>query len=386
MSVDVVLAGVGGYGATHLNVMRPAIEQGAMRLVGAIDPAGDRAADWADLQARGVPLWKDLDAFWAAGVSADLIVVATPIQYHASQTCAALQRGLPVLCEKPAAASLSEVRQMMAARDCAGRLAAIGYQWSFSTAMRRLKRDIAEGRFGRPWRLSAWVAWPRDSAYYGRNGWAGRIRDDAGRLVNDSPVNNATAHYLHNMFFVLGLEGLGSAAAPFTLAADLYRANTIENFDTACLRLTLADGAEILFFTSHAVDQGNQPTFRYEFERGTVAYGAQPGGVRATLADGTVVDYGSPDADATTRKLMDTLAAVRDNTGETPCSLEAAAMQTRVIDALQQMPVHAFPGAACRTRATRPGVTQTCVPGLYDALRQGFEQGRLLSELSLPWA
>ena len=53
MSVDVVLAGVGGYGATHLNVMRPAIEQGAMRLVGAIDPAGDRAADWADLQARG---------------------------------------------------------------------------------------------------------------------------------------------------------------------------------------------------------------------------------------------------------------------------------------------------------------------------------------------
>jgi hypothetical protein len=83
---------------------------------------------------------------------------------------------------------------------------------------------------------------------------------------------------------------------------------------------------------------------------------------------------------------MDTLAAVRDNTGETPCSLEAAAMQTRVIDALQQMPVHAFPGAACRTRATRPGVTQTFVPGLYDALRQGFEQGRLLSELNLPWA
>ncbi len=358
-----------------------------MRLVGAIDPAGDRAADWADLQARGVPLWKDLDAFWAAGVPADLIVVATPIQYHASQTCAALQRGLPVLCEKPAAASLSEVRQMMAARDCAGRLAAIGYQWSFSTAMRRLKRDIAEGRFGRPWRLSAWVAWPRDSAYYGRNGWAGRIRDDAGRLVNDSPVNNATAHYLHNMFFVLGLEGLGSAAAPFTLAADLYRANTIENFDTACLRLTLADGAEILFFTSHAVDQGNPPTFRYEFERGTVAYGAQPGGVRATLADGTVVDYGSPDADATTRKLMDTLAAVRDNTGETPCSLEAAAMQTRVIDALQQMTTRALPAACCRTMPGAKGSSVlTYVPGLFDAMRQGFEQGRLFSEMNLPWA
>ena len=98
----------------------------------------------------------------------DRIVLATPIQHHAAQTCAALERGLAVLCEKPAAASLDEVRRMAAARERAGRLVAIGYQWSFSTAMRRLRRDIAECRFGRPRRLRAWVAWPRDAAYYGR--------------------------------------------------------------------------------------------------------------------------------------------------------------------------------------------------------------------------
>jgi predicted dehydrogenase len=387
MSVDVVLAGVGGYGASYLELMRPAIAQGAMRLAGAVEPAPGRTADMDDLRARGVPVWKDLGDFLAADVPAALIVLATPIQHHAAQTCAALERGLAVLCEKPAAASLDEVRRMAAARERAGRLVAIGYQWSFSTAMRRLRRDIAECRFGRARRLRAWVAWPRDAAYYGRNGWAGRIRDAAGRLVNDSPVNNATAHYLHNMFFVLGLDGLGPAARPFTMEAEIYRANAIENFDTACLRLVTDDNTEILFFASHAVDQTSRPTFIYEFERGTVAFGAQPGGVRATLPDGTSVDYGNPDGDAMNRKLLDTLAAVREGSRETPGSLEAAAMQTRVIDALQQMTTRALPAACCRTMPGAKGSSVlTYVPGLFDAMRQGFEQGRLFSEMNLPWA
>lgn len=386
MSVDVVLVGVGGYGAAHLNVMRPAIEQGAMRLVGAVDPAVERATDWPDLKSRGIPVWKNLDGLWASGVQASLVVLATPIQFHALQTCAALDRGVSVLCEKPAAASLAEVRRMAEARDRAGRLVAVGYQWSFSTAMRTLKRDIATGRYGRPRRLRTWVSWPRDAAYFGRNNWAGRIRDAAGRLVNDSPVNNATAHYLHNMFFVLGLEGFGAGAQPAALEAELYRANPIENFDAACLRITTDDGVEILFTSAHCVDQSNVPTFSYEFEQGTVTYGQHDGKVMGTLADGTTIDYGKPDADAMARKLGDTLAAVRDGSRETPCSLEAAAMQTCVIDALQQMNVATLPAADCRQRVNEQGVALTYWPGLYEAIRQGFDQGRLFSEMNLPWA
>jgi predicted dehydrogenase len=386
MSVDVVLVGVGGYGASHLEVMRPAIEQGAMRLVGAVDPHAGGAADWPDLQSRNIPIWQDLNGFWASGVQASLIVLATPIQFHGPQTCDALERGVSVLCEKPAAASLEEVRQMVAARDRAGRLASIGYQWSFSTAMQTLKRDIASGRYGKPRRLRAWAASPRDAAYYGRNNWAGRIRETAGRLVHDSPANNANAHYLHNMFFVLGLDGLGPSVRPITIEAELYRANAIENFDTACLRLTTADGVELLFYTSHAVDQGHAPTFCYDFERGSVTYGTPGGALTGSLSDGTTVDYGRPDADAMTRKLLDTLAAVRDGTFETPCSLETAAMQTRVIDVLQQMTIHTLPADVCRTRANEKGVPLTYVPGLHDAIRQGFEQGLLFSEMGLPWA
>ncbi len=386
MAVDVILVGVGGYGGAHLGVMRPAIGQGRMRLAGAIDPQAERAPDWADLQARGVPVWKDWEAFGASGARAALAVLATPIPWHAPQTCAALDMGMSVLCEKPAAASVDEVARMTAARDRAGRLAAIGYQWSFSSAIQHLKRDIQAGRYGRPRRLRTWVAWPRTAAYFRRNNWAGRIRDDAGRLVHDSPVNNATAHYLHNMLYVLGEGGPDSAAAPVSVEAELYRANPIENYDTACLRLLTAAGTEVLFFTSHAVDQCNTPTLVYEFERGTIAYGGDHPRITATGVDGATVDYGDPNDDGMQRKLLDTLEAVGQGSNRTPCGLETAGMHTRVVDALQQMEIRELDADRCRTRAEAPGTTLTYLPGLYAAMQAGFEQGRLFSEQGLSWA
>ncbi len=386
MAVDVVLVGIGGYGREYLKVMRPAIEQGVMRLVGGVDPFVERAPDWPEIQAMGIPVWQEMGGLCASGVRPALVVLASPIQFHCEQTCVALALGANVLCEKPAAATVAEVAQMIAAREAAAKLVAIGYQWSFSTAVQRLKGDIQAGRYGRPKRLRTWVAWPRHSGYYGRNGWAGRIRDDAGRLVNDSPVNNATAHYLHNMLYLLGDGGPDSAAQPVSVQAELYRANPIENFDAACLRVMTADGAEILFFSAHCVEQGNSPTFTFDFERGSVSYAAWNDSMRGTLADGSVVDYGKPDADAMSRKLLATLDAVRQGSRLTVCGLETAAMHTRVIDALQQMPVRPFAAALRQVKPAEGDATLTYVPGLFENMKAGFDQGRLFSEMGLPWA
>lgn len=40
--------------------------------------------------------------------------------------------------------------------------------------------------------------------YNGRNAWAGARDDGAGTWILDSPINNATAHYLHNVLYVMG--------------------------------------------------------------------------------------------------------------------------------------------------------------------------------------
>jgi hypothetical protein len=61
----------------------------------------------------------------------------------------------------------------------------------------------------------------------------------AGLGIFDSPANNATAHFLHNMFYLLGATR-ETSAAPAVVQAELYRANAIENFDTAAIRFAAA--------------------------------------------------------------------------------------------------------------------------------------------------
>ena len=167
------------------------------------------------------------------------MLIVTPIHLHAEHTCFALRNGANVLCEKPLAGTLIDALAMHEAQreasERGGPFTAIGYQWSFSQAVQSLKRAILSGSLGRPVRMRTMVHQPRPIGYFRRNDWAGRIRTPDGHSVFDSPVNNASAHFLHNMFYLLGATR-ETSATPAWVQAELYRANAIENYDTAALR------------------------------------------------------------------------------------------------------------------------------------------------------
>src|SRR5690606_23790349 len=137
-------------------------------------------------------------------------------------------------CEKPLSATVDEALAMIEARDRANRTVAVGYQLSYSKKIQALKQDMMNGVFGKPIRFRTMALWPRADSYYDR-AWAGRIQDDHGRLIFDSVANNATAHYIHNMFYVLGKE-IDRSAQPARVTAELYRARLIQNYDTAVMR------------------------------------------------------------------------------------------------------------------------------------------------------
>ena len=197
------------------------------------------------------------------------------------------------------------------------------------------QRDISAGRYGRPKRLRTRVYWPRDEKYYSRSSWAGRQRDQDGRPVFDSPANNACAHHLHNMFYVLG-DAPQHSDWPRTVQAELYRAHPIENYDTIAFRCWTEHGTEILFFASHATKTQRDPAFAYEFETGTIHYGGKFGDfIVAECADGTRVEYGSPASAESAEKLFDVLESIRNNT-PVVCGPEAAVRQTACIYAAQQ--------------------------------------------------
>lgn len=383
---SVLLVAINGYGSYYVNALLDLEAQGQAKIVGIADPMAARCEKLAELTAHGAPVFESVDAFYAAGLRADLATIASPIQFHCDQSCTALAHGSAVLCEKPVGARLEEADRMMAAEQAAGRFLAIGYQWSFSRAIQALKADVIAGRYGAPRRLKTCVLWPRGSHYFARNNWAGRIKDGAGRWVLDSPVNNATAHYLHNMLYVLG-DRSDTSARPVEVQAELYRANAIETFDSCAMRVRTACGAEILFFTSHTVEHQENPEIVFEFERGAVRYSEKATGAQivGTFSDGSTCHYGDPSADPRT-KLLDCLAAVRDRSRKIACGVPAARMHTACVNALQGIPVTVFAKDQVRAVTRDNSGTLTFVPGIDTLFSDAFKANALPSETQAPLA
>src|SRR5690606_13051786 len=100
---------------------------------------------------------------------------------------AALQAGLHVLLEKPVAATVQEVDAIIAAQTAAARLVAVGFQDLYVPAALDIKKRVLDGQIGTLRKVVVRGQWPRSSAYYARNEWAGRLQID-NAWVLDSPV------------------------------------------------------------------------------------------------------------------------------------------------------------------------------------------------------
>jgi predicted dehydrogenase len=386
-AVRVILAGLGGYGHQYLGALLDQAEAFGVTLVAGVDPSPERCARLGELRTRGVPLFTSLEEALDR-VPAELAVISTPIHFHSAQSCLAAERGLDVLCEKPLAATVAEARQMREAERKTGRFIAIGYDWSFSAAIQRLKADMRSGRFGRPLHFKTVVCWPRGEDYYGRNDWAGRLRTADGSWVCDSPVNNATSHQLHNMLYLLGPDREHSVQWT-NITAELYRANPIETFDTAALRLQTSENVELLFLTSHAVAWYLGPLIHYRFEEADIVYDVRGGlphdAFVARFRDGSVASYGSPNTPPL-QKLREAAAAVRTR-APLACAVEAATPHLRCVSALHRAAaVRPFPAEIVEWRG-EPGKRQPETRGLMEVFVQCYEQGCLPAELGgVTWA
>jgi predicted dehydrogenase len=313
-----------------------------------------------------------------ARTQVDLLMVVTPIQVHAPQTCYALGHGANVLCEKPLAGSMGDALWMLDASRRAKGFAAIGYQWSFSAAVQALKRDMMSGVFGAAKRMKTLVFSPRGQSYFRRNDWVGRVRTADGAGVLDSPVNNATSHFLHNMFYLLG-KTRQTSAMPATVRAELYRANDIENYDTAAIRAETTCGTEILFYTTHAVQERRGPTSRFEFEHAVVEFDADASGqFIAHFHDGRQKSYGQPNLDRH-EKIWQAVDSVR--TGQpVACDVAAAMAHTSCVMAAQQSSsIHEFP-LRLRKTIELDGEPMVCVDGLQETFARCYQDGVLPSE------
>ena len=371
--MKLLIVGAGGYGAGYV---AKALEDPNAVIAGVVEPFFDTCSTRDKILEAGIPVYQTMEAFYAEH-DAQLALISTPTYLHASQSLCALEHGTHVLCEKPAAPSVAQVEAMMDGAKKWDRFVAIGYQWSFAHAMRRLKQDILDGKMGKALTLKTVVNWPRDHKYYARGGgWGGRIQKD-GVLINDSIASNACAHYLHNMLYVLGSD-MGTSVLPVEMEAECLRVNAIENFDTCVLRMKTEQGALLFFAASHGADGLRNPEFEYRFEQAVVRYPAGNGKeVVAEFADGTVVNYGNPFENDMTK--YEECVECAEHGGQPICTPKTAICHTKVIEAIQtHVSITDFPGKLIREDVSAGRVYGE---GIREALDEAYDTMSLFSQI-----
>lgn len=381
--VSLLMVGTGGYGYYYLKTMLEDFAAGSVRLMGAVDPFPERSGMLGELKEREIPIYESLEDFFREGQAVDLTVIASPIHFHVPQSLVALEHGSNVLCDKPVSATVQEADQLIEARDASGRWVMIGYQWSYSTAIQDLKKDIMKGVFGRPLLLKTLCFWPRDAGYYRRNNWAGKQRDEGGRWILDSPLNNAMAHFLHNLFYLLG-EEIHLSSQPEEVTAELYRAYPIQNFDSAACRVITREKVELLIYVSHTVAGERGPIFNLEFEDAVVSYGDISEEIIATDNRGRTKSYGSPEADHQFLKLFEAVEAV-----STPrpaiCGPEAARSQTLCINGVQES-VPDIPTLPDSLLECSNDGKRIWIRGLDESFYECYQEAILPGEAGVGWA
>jgi len=266
--VATAVVGMGGYAARILDLLlrQEGSPDHPPRVVAVTSSAPQRHPELAArLQAHGVAIAPSFEALLARQ-DVEAVWLPVPIDLHLPFLRQALAAGKPVLCEKPVAGCVDDCDRMIEIRDAQPLPVAIGYQDIYEPSTTSLKRHILAGELGAITSVTLHGVWPRDSLYYGRADWSGRLRRN-GVWVLDSPVQNALNHFLNLTLFLLGPTPAESAL-PVAVEAELYRANDIENYDTASLRLRLDSGTTFLVLVTHAAQRTIHPVIRLSGESG----------------------------------------------------------------------------------------------------------------------
>ena len=381
--VSVLLIGISGYGHTYLRELFNDQNETSY-LVGAVDINPKRSDYYNEIIERGIPIYDSIEQFYSHH-RADLAIISTPIHLHKQQSIYAMKHGSHVLCEKPMTANPDDISDMIQTRDATGKFLAIGFNWSFAPSVQQLKSDVLKGKFGKAKRLKSIVLWPRDEDYYNRSAWAGKTYSPEGDMIFDSVVNNATAHFLHHLFYVTG-DTVETSANPTNLTAELYKVNDIETFDTCAVKITTQANIDILYIASHAVTENRRPHFVMEFEKGTVTYDPEVDsrGMVATLDDGTTIEYGDPELERNS-KFPVCIEAILKGHDHILCGVEAATPHVQSIYAMHQsVPnVPKFPEHITKRDAEKK---LNWIDGLDNLLQDCYEKWSIPSDLNVEWS
>src|SRR4030081_4023728 len=168
------------------------------------------------------------------------VIVSTPEQEHMAAVCAALERGLPVLVEKPIALSLKDAGRILDVLEKTNGNLRVGYSRRYKECFLRAKEQMIHGRLGRVVGGTARVYNSRAQAF------AILKRDP-----HATPVLDVLTYYVDLMCWFL--EGNHPVEVVARGQHGIFKAAGFGAHDVTWAIVTFADGAVINLGVSYAL-------------------------------------------------------------------------------------------------------------------------------------
>lgn len=266
--------GLGWIGRLRMEAIEAA---GAGEVAALCEPARARLAELSAARpdAARFAAYEELLAA-ARDLALDGVVIATPNVLHAPQAIAALERGLPVFCQKPLAIDAAEAARTIAAARAADRSLGVDYSYRHTDGARELARRLAAGELGRVFAVDAAF----HNAYGPDKPWCWDAAVAGGGALIDLGVHliDLALWLLGNAAGAGGPDGTGEPPAVAAVSGAPLREGRplagrgIDDFTTA--RLALARDGEppvsLHLATSWNAHAGRDCDFRFDLH-GTLA-------------------------------------------------------------------------------------------------------------------
>ena len=148
------IIGMGVQGSYYADILagRREIPQPQGCVLGAVCSRSDKSREAEKL---GVPWFRDWRELLASG-SCDAVILTVPHFQHHEIAIAALERGIHVLCEKPAGVRASDVQQMLDAQAKSTAKLGMFLQQRTIPLFKRIRGIVASGELGQL-RRSNWI-------------------------------------------------------------------------------------------------------------------------------------------------------------------------------------------------------------------------------------
>ncbi|MBO5479781.1 MAG: Gfo/Idh/MocA family oxidoreductase [Clostridia bacterium] len=218
------IIGYGTMGSWHAENVRDRIAGLDVAVVYDIDPKKREKAS-----ADGFCVYDTAEDFFKTDI--DLVLIATPNNFHKDYSVMAMEKGKNVVCEKPACMSVKELEEVLAVSKKTGKLYTIHQNRRFDVDYVIAKKIVEEGKIGKLFMLESRLYSNRG---FSKGGWKAKY-ETGGGLLYDWGI-----HLLDQIMCMIPEN-------PVSVFAELHKVYMQEVDDVCCVTITFESGLTARF-------------------------------------------------------------------------------------------------------------------------------------------